>query len=135
MEISCGEYGDRVPDLVVAAKAGHCSHFQALRKTTNICLGADATTWPPRYDLAAAATNNSKASSSDYCSGSFVGDLRVKETAILDESDNDDGFCASNLTVPCSNSRSSDDNSSSAAAETVSSTAGNVCFQGKNDQS
>jgi len=114
MEISCGEYGDRVPDLVVAAKSGQCSHFQILHKSTN-CLGDE---WPPRD--AVNGQPHGKASS-DYCSVSFVADLPTKETAILDDSDNDDGFCASSLTVPCSNSRSSDDNSSS--------TVENVCVR------
>lgn len=29
MEVSCGEYGDKVPELVVAAKTGLCRQFQS----------------------------------------------------------------------------------------------------------
>ena len=35
MEAACGEYGDIVPNLVVALKSGTCARFQYLKKLTN----------------------------------------------------------------------------------------------------
>jgi hypothetical protein len=37
MEVSCGEYGDKVPELVVAAKNGLCQLFQTSLSPSNGC--------------------------------------------------------------------------------------------------
>ena len=37
MEVACGEYGDKVPKLVVSTRAGKCRQFQNLQKKLVNC--------------------------------------------------------------------------------------------------
>ena len=83
MEVACGEYGDNVPKLVVALKAGKAKQFQSFthRKMVN-CSKTDS----------AAASSDKKYSATSDSPYEFDAismltnpNLDLKETAILDD--------------------------------------------------
>lgn len=83
MEAACGEYGDKVPTLVVALKAGKCAHFQSLKKLTN-CEKENTVKGRDAFQNTTVSLNqnaNSVAAKANH----LVEDLDIKETAILDD--------------------------------------------------
>ena len=46
MEVACGEYGDKVPKLVVSTRAGKCKQFQSVHKKLVNCEKIDRVCLP-----------------------------------------------------------------------------------------
>jgi len=94
MEISCGEYGDKVSELIIAAKSGLCSRFQSILDTTTGCIGKRKETDDDDCYKKVRISRGSVTSSSRWSGtvlDALVGSLamidQMKETAILDDSD------------------------------------------------